>query len=120
MSRAVLLPQESPRDAATSELAFHMGPVRPRSRICFGVGRRKEGALESVIIEAVGQGPSETGHAGALEIAVHGTVADLQGVGDQAFAEAAVVLEAEDVSDPAHGQSLGGHRASSRADEGSE
>ena len=91
---AILLPQESPRDATPSQLAFHMGPVGCRSRVePGGLCRGEEKPLEGLIVEVIGQGPGETSRASALKITVHGAVADPQSAGDQAFAQAVVVLE---------------------------
>src|SRR6059058_2264713 len=118
VSGTILLPKKRPRDAAPSQLAFDMGPIGDRPLVGGRACRRKQKPLKSFIVERVGQGPSQAGHAGALQITVHGAVADLERAGDQALPQAACVLEPQDFSNPAHGQSLRWHQASSRAGRG--
>ena len=121
MGGAILFPEQHAGDAGAAQLLVDQGLVRHRAagRVGGRDWRWKQEPFEGSIIKALWQRPGQAGQPGAAEIAVNDTVAAPQGAGDQALAQALGMSQTKNVSDAAHGQSLGWHRVSSLVERGS-
>ena len=121
MLAAIFLPQQHQRHAAAAQLGMDVGPVRQRLRLRRVVARRREQlALQRRIVELVRDRPGDADHRRAPEILPDRRAADPQRLSDHPLARPAGIPQAQNFSNLAHRQSLGGHRASPAGRKGSD
>jgi hypothetical protein len=110
LTGAVLFPEKGASDVGAAQLGVHVGPVRhgpQRLRILRRA--RKQQALEARVSQFLRKRPGYAGGAGTAQVHADGPLAEAQGGGDLAVAQAVLKGEAKKIPYPAHRQSLGRH-----------
>jgi len=102
LAQAVLLPEQRQGHAWAAQLGMHPGPIGQWPLLA---GHRRGGWKKLTLQLGIGQrtGPDEAAGGKATEVITGAAVANAQAAGDAADRQAAVVLEAQHLSDFTHG-----------------
>ena len=110
MPPAILLPEQHQGDAGAAQLGMDLGPVGQRAQCLRGrEGRQEKPALKGGIIQVGRYWPGNADHRCPAQVLGDRIAADPDGLGDQAIGLTADMLEAENLSNLSHGQSLCWH-----------
>ena len=106
----VLLPQQHQSDAGALELLMDAaevgGQLVARSRQC----RAIQPGLEFIVIQAVGHRAIDAGHPGQRHVLANHTLGNLENAADLVVGQTALQVQAQCLSDTAHGDSVCWHR----------
>ena len=112
IAHPMLLPQQHEGDARPAQLAMDGQPIRlglaPRAGRAAGAGEQQR--FQRRFAERRRQRPAEPGRRSARQVVTHGAARYTRAARDRPVAGAALMLQAENLSDTTHRRSLGWHR----------